>query len=1850
MSRNKTNLMQKFVSVFILWCMAAGGFMAIFTAQVGSGSISQPMPMVVPEIITGTITYENEGIMNADHGITINSGGTLKIINSTLNFPQDDNTDYFIHVNKNGALILENSTITTGATPQAMWDPMFEMTFKNATLEMNRNSVLAFPGWLNVTGTRTYINDSWITSLEPAIFLTDYALAFPTFRGVVDNWWTGTPRDLTDTQDDGPIMNFYNCDNVTIADSRIDEMYEEAGLIAPIPKPVILHPDDLSPSNGTGNLSDILTLGDSNYYSLNGWPQTINITGFDILPFNDVEYEIVSTILYIVYNNPGFTFTSGNESKNCFWYYVPGYIGSTPAGQILEDQTLNTAIEVDISSNINTFNFINQLGLNFTSYEDNSVGGPNNISFDLIQLNVTLIPKYDNYTTMITVNNTDMTVINTYVSVDWCSFTDEFGFKNAFDLKNGSNLFMYNTTISEDESLLGTPGIPDFTEIPVGAVATNYMPFRVEAGSEAYYYKWLEVDVTDRYSKAVPGAYVNASFHFTNETFVNQVSRINNLTSDSDSTWANAKKRVTDYLGRMYGVTVANYNITRANGKAMLPLLTTFINNTNTLTVLPNGDHVGEYDIRVNYTNATSVEFVSMTTCDFKPVPNIMPEDNVVIKPVQLSSLILPRPFGSPGLIVNGNEIVNMDGGVSEALTVNDFIIVEDNGFLRISNAAMLMAYSGNAPYEIIVRDNGRLVLDNVDLKTQGNMPIKIYLQDKAAFTMTDSSTTSWVDMIAYNDAEITFNGTVLGGNFDTAPDANIRLNAWSTSFGKNLDDFNGTSEAVLVGCYSPSNIFSIVPKDSSKVWVYRLVEVTVKDGVTPANTLENVNVWLTNQDHDWGSILSKSGVTNNVGKFKTFLLSDYLEYNILAHYASYSLVTEYTLNSGIVHNETTSLGLATYSIFTPTGMLSADAISKREIILENVLPDLDPPITVWPIEGNTSVGRGNEVWINTTVTNAGDAVANGIMVWFDDIFDNTTSNIHSEYIPTLAPGENKTVFFPWTWDSIDDIGWHNITVFVDPLDSVKEQDENNNKNYTWINITSQSDLAIIQYYDVWFSETYPLIDEEFSIYANVWNMGDLDATNVTVSFSTTNGTFLGNATAALIPANPSAPTVVSIPVTFTVNGTYYILAVIDEANVIPEVDEGNNDNSVWPRELHVYEYPDLYIQSLQVIEGTNLAEISIGGGTPIPDTYNRTKVTLRARVNNLGELFASTVFVRFYDGAQLIGTSNIISSITTGSYTYATLTWTAPTNGLQQIHNIRAIAYADNNLVSNEMNTAFTVYDNRPDLEIVNYELANNVTEITANTVFDLNVTVRNNGLNVAVNSTFGIYSSEDDWNTTRQMWNSGHEVYTGRIGNTTVLAIASGETMILTIHCTGIDVGLYNLYITADPDVNSTDVIEYDDITPIIGDIEEYSELNNNGTMSLTVILPDLFVKLQLPSATEIEGKWANVYTEGETTGVLVTGFVVREDNPTLGVPGILVTIEITNLAGSAIDVTTTAGGFFSATLPVSEVGNYTVQVSGNNVNSATGWFRIAPADVFPWWIIIVIIILVVVTIVVITAYLYFVGLGKTVQCGECGAFIPESAKKCPKCAVEFETEVAKCSVCGAWVPIDVKNCTECGTEFTVGTENLDDYEAKMKRQFDDIVRKFRTEAKQDLGQEFTETEFQAWWAAKPTFITFDLWLKEEEEMKRMGSRPCPVCETENSVTAKICHKCGTVMGEPEKAAPKKPEGKLPPQEKKPEAAKPGAAPVRQQPPAQTAPQQTQAAPQAAPVPVQQSATTGKKGCPSCGMEVNATEKVCPICNFDFEKPTGGDQVRRIVRKPIKKVVRRPIEGGDQQQPPQP
>ncbi len=276
---------------------------------------------------------------------------------------------------------------------------------------------------------------------------------------------------------------------------------------------------------------------------------------------------------------------------------------------------------------------------------------------------------------------------------------------------------------------------------------------------------------------------------------------------------------------------------------------------------------------------------------------------------------------------------------------------------------------------------------------------------------------------------------------------------------------------------------------------------------------------------------------------------------------------------------------------------------------------------------------------------------------------------------------------------------------------------------------------------------------------------------------------------------------------------------------------------------------------------------------------------------------------------------------------------------------------------------------------------------------------------------------------------------------------------------------------------------------------------------------------------------------------TSVVVTGYV-RDQNSN-GIVGVGLTITLRSGTSVIATNTTTSQdvGFFIGTIAVpsnTADGPYSVVVtpSAGSISPDTHAITVKKTVPFlntpvpilgvPFWLFLVILAAAVAVVIGVTLYWKVYGLGKMVECGECGAFIPEDATSCPKCGVEFERDMAKCSNCQAWIPVAVKQCPECGVAFATGEVEMADYQEKMRLQYDEVVRKFKDEAGRQLGRTLSDREFQEWWRKQPTFLTFEDWLREEEDMRKMGSKPCPVCGTLNSVTATVCHKCGSLMRE--------------------------------------------------------------------------------------------------------------------------
>ena len=316
------------------------------------------------------------------------------------------------------------------------------------------------------------------------------------------------------------------------------------------------------------------------------------------------------------------------------------------------------------------------------------------------------------------------------------------------------------------------------------------------------------------------------------------------------------------------------------------------------------------------------------------------------------------------------------------------------------------------------------------------------------------------------------------------------------------------------------------------------------------------------------------------------------------------------------------------------------------------------------------------------------------------------------------------------------------------------------------------------------------------------------------------------------------------------------------------------------------------------------------------------------------------------------------------------------------------------------------------------------------------------------------------------------------------------------------------------------------------------EPNEGNNNVTIRVTVQAPSGEVRFTAPTDRQEFRPGAVIAVSGTVVGA--DGFSRIAD--------VRVTARLIDPAGveqaNAVGVSASSDGNFLIPLvipsPIPDA-TYTLLLDAEDASIADQQISVLIRLPLPWWqvpflglpvwIWLVVLIAAIAAIGGGTAYVKFVGLGKLVECGECGAFISEDSTTCPKCGVEFEKDMAKCSNCQAWIPVDVKQCPECGVEFATGEVQVADYEAKMRQQYEEVKRRFREQSSQELGRALTEREFEDWWRAQPTFVTFEDWLREEEEMRRMGSKPCPVCTTLNSVTATVCHKCGTLLKVPER-----------------------------------------------------------------------------------------------------------------------
>jgi len=648
------------------------------------------------------------------------------------------------------------------------------------------------------------------------------------------------------------------------------------------------------------------------------------------------------------------------------------------------------------------------------------------------------------------------------------------------------------------------------------------------------------------------------------------------------------------------------------------------------------------------------------------------------------------------------------------------------------------------------------------------------------------------------------------------------------------------------------------------------------------------------------------------------------------------------------------------------------------------------------------------------------------------------------------------------------------------------------------------------------------------TIIATVRNAGNIDTKNVTVSFYRTDidlndeGTFDANVNDAAFRIGTDTR---DIPRTGIVNFTvtYRPLSIesptigvmVDRFNDIEETNESNNIRNLRQSAadpLTLFAWPDLSLAA------SDITAVSPSEGNP---------GTVNVVVHNVGTESSKAFTAKAILTDATSRTPNAtVPVIASQSQATVGLLWTPAATGAVNVTVTISVGcspglpeFCDWDTTDNSVDTQLLVLT-KPDLFLRASSLSGIGPVFKSDIPKDATFTVYNLGLTAAANVNVTVFL--------------GAQWLKSTVGITVPAAVGTteaewGKVDVTILGITLSALGPQTLRFVADPEFK----------------ISEVSDTNNEALLAIAVELPPVVISiLQPPTDLQLSIPLDRSIT---VSGRL---FFEGTSNP---VKFVLVNVTLKDPTGNVVrsaSPVTNDNGYFEASLPASTSwveGTYTAVVSvgaGTPVTLSSTVSLVKPAETGLPWLWIILIAAIVGSIAGVLIYSKVRGVGKMVECGNCGTFIPADSLKCQNCGVEFEKDMAKCSNCQSWIPLDVKQCPECKVEFTTGEVAVEAYQDKMKVQYKEFVARFRAEAESQAQRKLTDREFQAWWQGQPTYMTFEDWVREEEEQRKMGSRACPNCTTLNSKTAKVCHKCGTLLEEQRgRRPPARPGGGAPP-----------------------------------------------------------------------------------------------------------
>ncbi|MCU0859263.1 MAG: hypothetical protein MUE55_01575 [Thermoplasmata archaeon] len=1013
-------------------------------------------------------------------------------------------------------------------------------------------------------------------------------------------------------------------------------------------------------------------------------------------------------------------------------------------------------------------------------------------------------------------------------------------------------------------------------------------------------------------------------------------------------------------------------------------------------------------------------------------------------------------------------------------------VIVAGDGTLIFRDAVFQLVQDFDNQRTVYVDGDATLRFENSVIDS--GLAISFIVQGAATLEIIGSEMTG-VNIVAKESATVILDGSTMDGTITTSWDSLASIEVYDTELTQ-APILSGSS----VGHFTNTSVPSITVEDSAVALIYRWIHVTVFDGAgNPLPSATATARFLINGTY-WSSATSDSAGVARVNSLGTIITS-----------SGSTFVGNYKINVTYVYDsvpyyasDEVDVGVMPYT--EPLGMNA----TYTSLTVEDALPDLFIDVVGAVTTDPVSPRKGEDTVVTATVQNIGISWAYDVTV---DFFDDGVQ-FGQAIVPLLAPGETVDVTATWSADYPLSPSQHNISVTIDAMDSVLELNDEFAIGYVFVTVMSLPDLQLTST-NIYTDPAAPVIDTPCDLMATVYNLGDTPAYDVTVEFyngsvspaSLINTTTIGQ----ILVGGYGVASVVWTPESVM---QHTIFVVVNYPAEFEETSYTNNNASA---SIAVFDHPDLVIQGMSFSTGDH-----VGGGMPVEVLAQIINIEPATVVDPVVYMYVDSMASDPYATTIVYGT---VTSSTTSLI--VSFIYDAPIVDDDTDVEIFLVVNPDHDPVeqdytNNMVSSTITVTDIRPDVAL------------STGDVYVLK------GATDVVNGTFG-----DQVTIYVELYNLGPT----ETGDITVEVGISGEGVNYTIslaltNVSGATVVNGHQTVMVSWTVNITEGGQYAiwAMADVYGNCSEQSEVNNFASAEFEVL--NLAVDI-LVSVSDSDLK------AGDSVAVTVQITQQGTGANVIGLPGVNITLRNEDgdvVAGLADEFTTNEMGVVTVTINVPtglESGEYVVRVSvlGYDQDSAPITIGGVTARGIPLLVWIIVIGAIVAVVAGFTIYTYVYGLGKMVECGECGAFIPAASKRCPKCGVEFEVGTMKCSECGAWVPAESTECPNCGVKFVGEELGEEDYLEKKKKEYDEMVSKYRELAKSELGKKFSDKKFEEWWKGQPTYITFDDWLAKEEEKAKEGPVPCPVCGSLNPKEATVCHKCGTVFTGDKEAPPRSP-----------------------------------------------------------------------------------------------------------------